>query len=82
MVLTNFFNFFFLVTNFVFYDNAEGMMSAYLVKGIMFDLYMTLMIFAYLGALWLYILILREGWVGARLKLPKGLRKFFPKGSK
>ena len=49
-------------------------MSAYLVKGIMFDLYMTLMIFAYLGALWLYILILREGWVGARLKLPKGLR--------
>ena len=57
-------------------------MSAYLVKGIMFDLYMTLMIFAYLGALWLYILILREGWVGARLKLPKGLRKFFPKGSK
>jgi len=68
------------VTNFVFYDNSEGTMSAYLVKGIEFDLKMTLLTFAYLGSLWLYIVVLKEGWAGARSKLPLSIRKFVPKG--
>lgn len=67
------------ITNFAFYNGHSGSMSALLVKDVMFDLKMSLLNAVYLGAMWLYILVLKEGWAGARLKFPLGVRKFLPK---
>ena len=60
------------VQNFVFYDSIEGTMSAYIVKGIEFDLKMTLFIGVYLGAIWFYMLVLKHGWKRAKSKVMGG----------
>ena len=57
------------VQNFVFYDGVDGTMSAYLVKGIEFDIKMTIGVAVYLGAVWLYMLVLKDGWNGAKRQL-------------
>ena len=58
--------------NFVFYDSIEGTMSAYIVKGIEFDLKMTLFIGVYLGAIWFHMLVLKHGWKRAKSKVMGG----------
>ena len=48
----------------------------------MFDIKMTILNGIYLCVMWLYLLVLKEGWVGARITFPLVIRKFLPKGTK
>jgi hypothetical protein len=68
-------------TPFTFYGATHGRARAVLVKGVAYDLSMTLIVFAYLIVLWAYISVEVDGYKGFRQRVPYMLRNFMPKPS-
>ena len=68
-------------TPFAFYGASKGFARAVMVKGVTYDLCMTLVVFTYLIALWGYISIEVDGYRGFRQRIPYVLRRFLPKSS-
>jgi hypothetical protein len=68
-------------TPFTFYGAIRGRARAVLVKGVTYDLSMTLVVFVYLIVLWGYVSVEVDGYKGFRQRIPYALRSFMPKPS-